>query len=167
MNPMNRTALTQQYIRMRQELLEAHPDVDEETLADTLEGEQGLQDAIVRLVVGALEDECWSSALADRIDDMRARKQRIDARAGKRRQIAQVLMSESGLRKIEQPDFTASLAKTPQSVIITDEATIPDSYAKYARTIDKTKLRTALMSGEKFVGAVLSNGGQSLTIRTK
>lgn len=167
MNPLNHTALAEQYRRLRAELLTEHPDIDERTLADSLEGETDLQDTVVRFIVQSLEDKCTAEALNDRLKDMTERRNRISSRSDKRRAIALALMTAAGLRKLEQPDFTASLRSTPPKVIVTDEDALPDAFVKLTRTPDKLALREALARGDYVNGASLSNGSETLAILTK
>ena len=80
--------------------------VDAETIADTLEGITDLHEMIAAVIRSALVDEALYAGL--RLDDMKERLSRLDLRASKKRQSALEAMTEAGLSKLEQPDFTAS-----------------------------------------------------------
>src|SRR6476646_6860920 len=113
-------SLTYQELKSR---LEAHfPAVDEETLTDTLEGITDLHEMIAAVIRSALVDEALQAGLRIRLDDMRERLSRFELRASKKRQLALEAMSEAGLSKLEQPDFTASArGGTPALVVIAED----------------------------------------------
>ena len=61
-------------------------------------------------------------AFASGVDDMRERLSRLELRASKKRELALEAMTEVGLTKLEQPDFTASArAGSPALVVIAEE----------------------------------------------
>lgn len=164
---MNHTALVEQYQRLRAELLGAHPDLDAATLADTLEGATEITETVSRYIRDAIEDETLAKALGDRLDEMGERRSRFADRAARRRAIAQALMASVGMDKLQQPDFTAGIRNVPPKVVETDPALIPDKFWKITRSLDKVALKDALTSGDAVPGASLSNGSQTLSIRTR
>jgi hypothetical protein len=155
------------YQRARQELLEQFPDLAEDTtlLTDTLEGITDAPTVIASFIRKAREDEAGADALAVMLKDMNARRSRLQDRADKYRASALAMMEAIGIRKLEQPDFTASIRSVPPKVEIEDETAIPDHLCKIVRTPDKTKLKEALSFGP-VDGARLSNGSETLTLRT-
>ena len=56
-----------------------------------------------------------------RLEDMRQRLARLEERGAKKRQLALDAMCEVGLKKLEQPDFTASARAGMPSLIIMSE----------------------------------------------
>ena len=58
---------------VRRRLLGEIPDLDAETLADTLEGITDLKEMLAELVRSALEDEALAAGLSTRLSDMKAR----------------------------------------------------------------------------------------------
>ena len=62
---------------------------------------------IAAVIRSALVDEALHSGLRSRLDQMRERLSRLEVRASKKRELALHAMSEVGLTKLEQPDFTA------------------------------------------------------------
>jgi hypothetical protein len=165
-----RTAmLVAEYRRQREALIAQFPELEEDgdTLADTLEGVTEAPDLISRFVRDAREDEAMADALAGMMKDMGERKQRLSHRASRRRDAALAIMQAMDLRKLEQADFTASIRAVPVKVEIEDEALLPDAYCKFVRTPDKSSIREAIMSDAVVPGARLSNGGETLAIRSK
>src|SRR4051794_5155836 len=64
------------YRLLRDHLLGQIPHLDEETLADTLEGITDLRELLAELVRSALEDEALSYGLSTRLAEMKGRAQR-------------------------------------------------------------------------------------------
>lgn len=157
-----------EYQRQRKALLKFDPSLAEDDLAltDTLEGITQAPDIIAGFLRKAREDEAMAGAVVGMMSDMRERKERLLARADKRRDAALQMMDAIGLRKIEQPDFSASIRNVPPKVEITDEAALPDELCKTVRSPDRAAIKEALTHGP-VAGAQLSNGASTLTIRTK
>src|SRR6476620_7613798 len=76
------------FIEVRRRILEQFPDVDDQTLADTLEGATDLNEALAALIRSALDDECMVKALKERIANLCARLERLQKRAAAKRQLA-------------------------------------------------------------------------------
>jgi hypothetical protein len=168
MKPMLPAAAAHEYLRQREALLQAFPELaeDEIALRDTLDGITYAPDLVALFVRDALEDESLAEALALRIKAMNERKTRLLSRSDRRRLAAQNLMQACDIRKVEQPDFTASIRNVPPKVEIDDEAALPDALCKVVRQPDKAAIKEALATGA-VTGARLTNGSETLTIRTK
>lgn len=95
--------------KTRERLLVEFPDIDEQTLADTLEGMTTLQDMLSAVIRSELDDRAMAEALKSRIADMSSRFDRLDARIRKKRELVLNVMSEAELTKLTEADFTASL----------------------------------------------------------
>jgi hypothetical protein len=154
---------------LREQLLaEYRETIDEQTLRDTLEGISSLPEALAAVVRSYLEDLMVAAALGMRIGDMQERLSRIEARAEKKRSTITAVMEKADLRKLEQPDFTASLRSVPRGLVVADETLIPQDYWKpQPAKLDKRGLLAALNAGETVLGATLGNGGTTLSVRTK
>ena len=118
----------QHYGALRQRLLAEFPSLDEETIRDTLEGITDLHEMIAAVIRSALVDEALQAGLRGRLDDMRERLSRLEVRASKKRELALQAMSEAGLAKLEQPDFTASTRAGSPALLVLSEQAIPEAY---------------------------------------
>ena len=100
---------TTRYSFLRDRLLAEIPDLDAETLADTLEGIPDLKEMLAELVRSALEDEALAAGLSTRLSDMKSRLERFEIRA-KRKRATRLAGDDRGRdRQLAAPDFTASL----------------------------------------------------------
>lgn len=159
---------TTRYQRLKEQLIVEHSDIDEETLADTLEGLTDLNEIIAATIRSALEDEVVYGALKTRLDDIRARRDRIKQRAQTKRALCAMALSEAGLSKVLAPDLTISLRPSPPQLIIEDESRIPPIYWRTpAPELSRRELTSALKSGDHVPGAHLGEPGLSLTVRVK
>jgi hypothetical protein len=152
----------------KERLLVSWPEIDSETLADTLEGITDLHEMIAAVIRSALVDEALHAGLRSRMDDMKERLSRLEVRAGKKRELALHAMSEVGLAKLEQPDFTASLRAGSAALLVISEQTIPQAYwLPQPPKLDRQGLLGELKRGAEIPGAELSNPKPVLMVRTK
>jgi len=154
---------------LREHLLAEYREaIDEETLRDTLEGISSLPEALAAVVRSYLDDLVTAAALGLRIGDMQERLSRIEARVEKKRVTITAVMEKADLRKLEQPDFTASLRAVPPGLVVGDESLIPAGYWKpQPAKLDKRGLLLALNGGTSVPGVSLGNGGTTLSVRTR
>ena len=151
-----------------QAALASYPDLDEESLLDTLEGITDLNEMIAAIVRSALVDEALQTGLRMRLDEMRARLGRIAERGLKKRQLALEAMNEVGLKKLEQPDFTASARSGSPALVVTSEQAIPSDYwVPQPPKLDRQGLTSDLKRGKEVPGACLGNANPVLVVRTK
>jgi hypothetical protein len=153
---------------LKERLLTEYPILDHDTLRDTLEGITDLHEMIAAVIRSALVDEALQAGLRTRLEEMRQRLVRLEERGVKKRQLALDAMCEVGLKKLEQPDFTASArAGLPPLVIVADDV-IPEPYwVPQPPKLDRQSLLADLKRGEVVPGAQLGNPKPTLAVRTK
>jgi len=157
-----------QYDLLRDKLREQFPSIDDDTLADTLEGLTDLREILVELVRSALEDEALLEALSTRLAEMRARLQRLGDRADKKRALALKAMSEAEIQTLIAPDFTAALRRSAPALDVSAEDRIPPAYWKpQPPKLDRRGLLAALKGGVEVDGAALAAPEMQLSVRTK
>ena len=156
------------YQTLRERLLADWPTLEDDCLLDTLEGITDLHEMIAAVIRSALVDEALQAGLRTRLEEMRQRLARLEERGAKKRQLALEAMCEVGLKKLEQPDFTASArAGLPPLVIVADDV-IPEPYwVPQPPKLDRQSLLADLKRGEVIPGAQLGNPKPTLAVRTK
>ena len=83
---------------------------------------------IAAVIRSTLVDEALCAGLRLRLDDMKQRLSRLEERAAKKRTLSLEAMTEVGLSKLEQPDFTASARAGIPSLVVIAEEVIPPTY---------------------------------------
>ena len=167
MNPRLRHELNE-YQYLRERLIAESPETDEVTLRDTLEGLSSLGDVLAAVVRSYLDDLTLAAAVAMRIEEMEERLSRIEHRADTKRKLVTTVMKSTDIKKLAEPDFTASLRTVPPPLVVTDEKRIPlDFWKPQAPKLDRDGLSAALKSGAAVPGAMLGNAQMTLSVRTK
>ena len=159
---------TSKYQLLKERILQEHADLDEVTLADTLEGITDLHEMIAAVIRSALVDEALVAGSRLRLEQMRERLSRLEFRGERKRQLAFNAMAEVDLRKLEQPDFTASLRSCAPSVVVANEVEIPAEYwTPQPPKLSRQALLSDLKGGAHVPGATLSNAKLTLSVRAK
>ena len=168
MNTLALTGEVQTYKLLGERLLTSFPDADDETIRDTLEGITDLHEMIAAVIRSALVDEALQAGLRTRLEEMRQRLARLEERGAKKRQLALEAMCEVGLKKLEQPDFTASArAGLPPLVVVAEELIPADYWVPQPPKLDRQSLLAELKRGGEVAGAQLGNPKPTLAVRTK
>src|SRR5262249_4713732 len=116
------------YRSIRDRLRAEDPQIDEQTLADTVEGLYDLHELVSAILHAARADEALATGLKGRIAEMQDRLGRLQDCAAKRRQIAKDAMIELDIKKITAPDFTVSVRPGMPALLVLDEAAVPSIY---------------------------------------
>src|SRR5262245_58858781 len=123
---------------------------------------------IAAVIRSALVDEALGSGLRARLDDMKERQSRPEIRASKKRELALQAMSEAGLSKLEQPDFTASARAGMPALVVVSEQAVPEAYwLTQPPKLDRQGLLGDLKRGGPIPGVELWNPRLVLMVRTK
>ncbi|MBV6489586.1 MAG: hypothetical protein GHHEDOFH_03582 [Pseudorhodoplanes sp.] len=156
------------YRAVRDRIRAEDPEIDDLTLADTVEGLTDLHEIVTAILRSALEDEALVNGLKTRIAEMEGRLERLRDRASKRRQIAKDVMIELDLKKLTAPDFTASLRPGTPALMVIDEAAIPSIYWEPREPrLNRQALACELKEGAEITGVTLSNPEPVLSVRTR
>ena len=156
------------YRTIRDRIRAEDPQIDEQTLADTVEGLTDLHEIIAAIVRSALTDEALATGLKGRIAEMQDRLDRLQDRASKRRQMAKDVMVELDLKKITAPDFTVSIRPGMPALLVLDEAAVPSIYWQpSAPRLNRQGLLSELKDGADITGVTLSNPEPVLSVRTR
>ena len=156
------------YRAVRDRIRAQDPQIDEQTLADTVEGLTDLHEIVSAIIRSALADEALILGLKCRISDMQGRLDRLADRASKRRQIAKDVMVELGLKKLNAPDFTASIREGTPSLMVIAEDAVPSIYWQPSEPrLKRQELAYELKQGAEIPGVTLSNPEPVLSVRTR
>ena len=166
MTPLAFSAAT--YSALRDRLKAEDPTLDDQTLADTVEGLTDLHEILTAIVRSALVDEALATGLKGRIAEMEDRLGRLQDRASKRRQIAKDIMVELDVKKLNAPDFTASIRAGMPALMVIDEKAVPSIYWEPREPrLNRQELVTDLKQGAEITGVTLSNPEPVLSVRTR
>ena len=156
------------YRLIRDRIRAEDPQIDERTLADTVEGLTDVHEILAAIVRAALADEALVNGLKGRIAQMQDRLDRLQECAGKRRQIAKEVMIELDIKKITAPDFTVSIRPGMPSLLVIDEKAVPSIYWQpVAPKLKRQELLSELKQGSEITGVTLSNPEPVLSVRTR
>ncbi len=156
------------YRALRDRIRAQDPQIDEQTLADTVEGLTDLHEILAAIIRAALADEALATGLKCRISDMQGRLDRLQERAAKRRQIAKDAMVDLDLKKLTAPDFTVSIRPGLPALVVLNEDAVPKTYWEPGEPrLRRQILALDLKGGAEIAGATLSNPEPVLSVRTR
>ena len=165
---MNLAFATIAYRAIRDRIRSEDPMIDEQTLADTVEGLTDMHEILAAIIRSALTDEALATGLKTRVSEMQERLERFQDRASKRRQIAKDVMLELDIKKITAPDFSVSIRPGLPALQVLDEAAVPSIYWQpSAPRLKRQELLSELKTGTEIEGVALSNPEPVLSVRVK
>ena len=134
-------------------------DLDEQTLADTLESLSGdLEAKATNTVMVSRNMRATAAAIKEAEASMSARRKAIEARADYLDKRVFDTMIETGIQKIECPYFKLSIQDNPPSVDVFDALQVPADYMREVPatfTADKALISKALKDNYDVPGAKL------------
>ena len=152
---------------LRSVLKSDYPEIDDETLRDTVEGLTNLAEILAAVVRSHLDDLALTTALRARISTMQERLSRLEDRIEKKRTLVASVMERADIRKLSQPDFTVSLRSTAAPLVVLSESEIPEPFWRpQPPKLDRKGLLAALISGQSVPGVTLGNGAVTIAVRT-
>ena len=138
-----------------------------EDIAEAVGPEDGdVRDALAQLLRHAVLAEATADALTELQKRMADRKARYQRQASEARATAFAVMDALGERRIALPDLTASIRQGLPRAVVLDVDALPDAFVAIQRKPRLRELLAALQAGDDVPGATLSNGIDTLTVRT-
>lgn len=147
-------------------LFSAYPELaeDDALRADMLEGSTQLYEVLTRLVNIERDADSMGKAIASRIADLNARRQRADKRKEAMRTLMLRVMKAAGIQKAPLVEATVSVRPGRDSVEVVDADRLPDEFVRIERVPDKTALKAAL-ANDNVPGARMRSGEETLMVR--
>lgn len=138
-------------------------DLDEQTIADTLEGMSGdLEAKATNVVLLARNLEATAASIKTAEAAMAVRRKALENRADGLRRYVLSAMQVTGIQKISCPYFALSVRANPASVDVFDAAQVPAEFMRQPEpppaTPDKTAIKDALKAGRDVPGCRLTVG---------
>jgi hypothetical protein len=156
------------YRSVRDRIRAENPTIDEDTLADTVDGLTDLHEILAAITRSALADEALAEGLRGRINEMQERLSRLEDRASKRRGMVKQVMLELDLKKLLAPDFTLSIRPGLSALEVLNEAAVPSVYWQPGvPRLNRQALLAELKGGSEIDGVALSNPEPVLTVRVR
>jgi hypothetical protein len=122
-----------------------------------------------RLVYAIVENENMAELAKNRMANLKLRKDRFERRSEKLREVLTGLMVIIGEKKMEFPEFSATITQGRDGVNVTDQGKLSLAYQRCTTTWlpDKAMILSDLKEGVVIEGAELKPGKATLTVRTK
>jgi len=165
--PLTLARLTDEFLQVADLLIDADPsDLDGlaqvqqrlDRSAAAIEGKAGAIAALVR------EFEARANAAQSEADRIAAHARTAKAHATWLREYLLQNLLALGVDRIQTAVAVVAVREGPPAAEILDEDALPDAFKRVVTSVDKARLRTALMDGEVISGARLTRG-RYLSIR--
>ena len=142
-------------------------ELDEGEVADLIEGETALFEAIDKLLARITDAHLMLDGIKTAVERLQARKERFERVVETNRALIEQAMLIADVQKIDRPTHGLTLAKRPAKVEVIDEAAIPARFwVASDPKLDKRALGDALKAGDAVEGAAMVTPAPSLTIRS-
>lgn len=144
---------------------------DAELVADSIEGETNLNEAIEAALAEIDECDVIEFGLSEKIKAFDTRRKQASDRRDRLRALIEQAMVSVDQASMKLTTATLSLTKRAPQLVVTSEADIPASFwieqERPAPKLDKKALAEALRAKNEIPGATLDNGSLSLTVRRR
>jgi hypothetical protein len=132
------------------------PELDQQTLADTMEGIEGaLEDKFDRYVYVAKQEQGDIDVLNETIKQLQERKKSKEENLKKLKKVMTDVMNVTGKIKFKTAQHSYWVQKNPKSVVIDTENVrdIPEDYLTFKEPeANKTAIQKAIEEGKDFSG---------------
>jgi len=156
------------YRHLQDQLRLDYAHLDDETLADTLQGLSDLPEMIEEIVRSSLDDEAMIQGLKVRVDAMAGRLTRLKERHQKKRQLAAWALGSAAIAKLNSVDFTVTLAEGALKLEIGEESALPPHYLiPQPAKPNRAAIGAALKEGIAIEGARLVQGQPYIVVSTR
>lgn len=137
--------------------------LDEQTIADTLEGMSGDMEAKATATACMIRNmQALAASIKEAEAAMAARRKALEARAERVTKYLLDCMQLAGVQKIECPHFALAVRQNPPSVVINEPGLIPAEFMRQKPPPppepDKTAIAAKLKDGGEVPGAHLVRG---------
>jgi hypothetical protein len=144
---------------------------DIQLVADSIEGETSLLEAMEAAMDEIDECDVIEIGLVEKIKAFDARKKQIGDRRDRLRALIEQAMVATDQKSLKLKTATLALASRPPQLVVSNDADIPGRFwveqERPAPKLDKKALAAALKENEQIPGAALDNGTVSLTVRRR
>lgn len=141
---------------------------NEQALADAVEGQTNFNEVALAMAERAKEFEAHAEACANRIGELKERKERLEHTAEKIRRAIGTAMLDIGIKSIPGATLTVSARTGNPSFTIFNESLLPDWAWRIVTTRkpDSAAIKEAVLGGQTVPGSAKTNGQVILTIRS-
>ena len=155
--------IADEYLQAAEKL--ANLDLDEQTIADTLDGLAGAVEVKATNIAFFIRNlEATSDAISQAEEKMVKRRHALIGRADRIRKYLLTNMERTQLTVIECPEFKIAIRKNPPSVVIDSLNAVPDAFMYQPETPppppavpDKAKIAKAIKNGLEVPGCHLQS----------
>jgi hypothetical protein len=156
-------AMTANYMAALDLFTDPCQDIDEQTIADTLEGIEGeIDEKLANIGKFVLTLEHQAEGIKKAEGNMAARRKALENRAERLREYVLGNMQALGKNKLATNEIALSLAKLPPSVFIDDIALIPPEFFEPQ---PPKLLKTAIKQAGGCPGARIESAGYRISIK--
>lgn len=142
-------------------------DFDEQTFADTLEGETDVMEVLGWLIKQRGEADAFAEACKEHAKEYANRAARLAIKSQAMTRAMGDILDAVGERKLAHPLGTVSRTKGRENVRIIDEAEIPSQLCKVVSSPDKAAIKAQLQAGELVPGAIMETSPDGVSLRVK
>lgn len=141
---------------------------DEQAICDAIEGQTNFNEAVLAMAEKAKEYEGYAETCANRIGELKTRKERFEHTADKIRHAIGAAMTDLGVKSIPGATLTVSARHGAPGVLISNEELLPQWAWRYVtvRKQETAVIKEAVLGGQTVPGAVKTNGQVITTIRS-